>query len=231
MGAIVIVGCGGIGSALFQDIARTNTDGYPIVLIDGDRVEGKNIERQHFSKNQIGMYKSEALAMTANSALGICDCKYITSYLGTGDNYLKGVELLTEAFGNNGYYGANILVGCVDNHPARLTMEKFCISTFRRTWYIDCANSVVDGEVVYTTNGKNSCYRSDLDPNVLIDKSHDPTEATCSDEIQEGDTQRLVTNRKAAIIALELIHKIQEGKLSNSGVCYFNEAVIKRDLS
>jgi len=57
---ITIIGCGGVGSNLAQMFVRQNsTDA--ITLVDFDIVEPKNIARQFFFKEQIGMKKTEAL--------------------------------------------------------------------------------------------------------------------------------------------------------------------------
>ena len=62
---IAIVGTGGTGGNLIPLVARMLSATYlntTLLLIDGDRVEEKNLKRQPFSKRDIGMNKARALA-------------------------------------------------------------------------------------------------------------------------------------------------------------------------
>ena len=64
---IFVVGCGGTGSNYIKELARylaTNNDydvNANIILIDGDVVEEKNLERQSFVKEDLFMNKAEAM--------------------------------------------------------------------------------------------------------------------------------------------------------------------------
>lgn len=54
-----IAGCGGLGSNCAVALARTGIG--RLVLIDYDRVEESNLNRQYFFREQVGEYKAEAL--------------------------------------------------------------------------------------------------------------------------------------------------------------------------
>jgi sulfur carrier protein ThiS adenylyltransferase len=54
-----IAGCGGLGSNCAVALARTGIG--KLVLIDHDRVEESNLNRQYFFREQVGEYKAEAL--------------------------------------------------------------------------------------------------------------------------------------------------------------------------
>lgn len=228
MTSILIIGAGGIGSALFQDICRVygNRKDINIYLMDGDRVEGKNVARQHFAKHQIGDNKAEALCVTASTALGLTNCYFCPEYLPTED--IDAAEKLIIQCVTS--HKRLIVIGCVDNHPTRTMLEsvlaRWGVFEDGRPWhYIDCANSENSGEVV-VCNNRNVIFRSVYDPNVKVDKSGDPNK--CSTEIQKGNIQTLFTNRKAAIIALELIHDILENRKSLHGIVYFQRSIISR---
>ncbi|MBR3880521.1 MAG: sulfur carrier protein ThiS adenylyltransferase ThiF [Mailhella sp.] len=57
---IGIAGCGGLGSNVAMMLARSGIGAF--VLIDGDRVERSNLNRQHFFPQHIGQSKVSALA-------------------------------------------------------------------------------------------------------------------------------------------------------------------------
>jgi sulfur carrier protein ThiS adenylyltransferase len=55
-----IAGCGGLGSNAAVALARAGIG--KLILVDGDRVEASNLNRQHFFANDIGRLKVDALA-------------------------------------------------------------------------------------------------------------------------------------------------------------------------
>ncbi len=60
MASVGIVGCGGVGSHLAYMISK-DQDVHHLLLIDHDKVELKNLERQLFFPEDVGKYKSAAL--------------------------------------------------------------------------------------------------------------------------------------------------------------------------
>jgi sulfur carrier protein ThiS adenylyltransferase len=57
---IGIAGCGGLGSNCAMHLVRSGFNRF--VLVDFDRVEFSNLNRQAFFNDQVGQYKAEALA-------------------------------------------------------------------------------------------------------------------------------------------------------------------------
>jgi hypothetical protein len=224
--AVIIVGAGGIGSALFQDLCRFLPHTIDIHLVDGDTVEGKNVQRQMFSKRHLDRNKAECLAETATTALGQDRIYYHAHYLENP----KQLGQIAE------HYDRVILVGCVDNHPARRIMEEFVGSVSeheyfeRDVYYIDCANEETRGEVVAVNVGVcgiNGTFRSERDPSVLTDDHGDPLKASCTQQLDAGNVQVLYTNRTAAILALKLISYYLKGEV-HVGICYFSDVHIDR---
>lgn len=56
---IGIAGCGGIGSNVAMFLVRAGVDNFK--LVDFDKIEESNLNRQFYFKEQIGKYKSEVL--------------------------------------------------------------------------------------------------------------------------------------------------------------------------
>lgn len=219
--AVIIVGAGGIGSCLFQDLCRFLPHTLDIHLMDGDQVEGKNLQRQHFSKRDMGRNKAEALAEKASVAIGLDRVYYHPAYL-TNPNQLERI--------GRQYKQGVILVGAVDNHPARRHMEQFVREFDLTVYYVDCANEESRGEVVAVYRERHGIagrFRSELDPAVLTDSTGDPTQASCTQQLDAGNVQVLYTNRKAAILALELIGAHMKGD-TRVGITYFRECTTPR---
>ena len=56
---IIAVGAGGVASYLFPALSKTfNLSGY---LIDGDKLEKHNLDRQMFNPQDVGKFKAESL--------------------------------------------------------------------------------------------------------------------------------------------------------------------------
>lgn len=224
---VIIVGCGGIGSALFQDLTRFLPLDINIHLMDGDTAEGKNVHRQMFSKSHLGRNKAMALAATANTALGQNRNIHHAHFL----EDVEQLKLIAR------HYDSLILAGCVDNHPARRVMEAFVTDAVdheyhqRTVFYVDCANEETKGEVVAVYVDRfgeiHGSLRSVYDPAVLTDDRGDPLKKSCNQQLDEGNRQVLATNRKAAICALELIDAHLKGE-TPAGIVYFRECKVPR---
>lgn len=218
--AVILVGAGGIGSALFQDLCRFLRHDIDIHLMDGDTVEGRNLQRQMFSVKHSGLNKARCLAETATKALGQNRIYHHGYYLD------EPAQL--ERIGR--HYRQVILVGAVDNHPARRVMEAWVKTQGKPTYYVDCANEESHGEVVAVVayGGQvTGQLRSEMDPSVLTDDTGDPTKTSCTEQLDAGNVQVLYTNRKAAILALELINYYLKGE-ARVGIVYFRECRTER---
>ena len=56
---VYIIGCGGVGAWLAHALTKTlDPEKFKLVLMDGDTIEDKNIDRQLFNTDQIGMPKN-----------------------------------------------------------------------------------------------------------------------------------------------------------------------------
>jgi len=58
---IYIIGAGGVGSWLAPAMCKLVGPSH-VVIVDGDKLEEKNLDRQLFSTDEIGEFKSDALA-------------------------------------------------------------------------------------------------------------------------------------------------------------------------
>ena len=114
---IAIIGCGGLGCSL--GIALGSSGIGTIHLIDFDKVEIHNIHRQiAFTKEDIGVYKCEALARTIEAR-----SDFVVTKPFTGD---------FEAFSKTGIV-PDLIIDATDNLPVRATIDTFAKSV-QRPW-------------------------------------------------------------------------------------------------
>ena len=95
---IAICGLGGLGSHIAIALARTGIG--HLHLIDFDRVDLTNLNRQNYNVHQIGLYKTEALQETLTTIAPYCEIRIDTIKI-TSENIaalLKQDMIICEAF-------------------------------------------------------------------------------------------------------------------------------------
>ena len=97
---VAVCGLGGLGSNIAIALARAGIG--KLLLIDFDRVDITNLHRQQYKVNQIGCYKTEALAEILLEIAPYTEIKAVTAKI-TEENFadlLKGADVVCEAFDN-----------------------------------------------------------------------------------------------------------------------------------
>ena len=95
---VAICGLGGIGSNIAITLARAGIG--KLILIDFDCVDITNLHRQQYKADQIGMYKSDALADNLREIAPYIELEAHTERI-TEDNVLtllKDADIICEAF-------------------------------------------------------------------------------------------------------------------------------------
>lgn len=177
-----IIGCGGVGSWLAPSlcllVGREN-----VVLVDGDTLEKKNLNRQLFDEDKIGEFKSFLLSQKYG-------CESIPEW------YPHTIE----------HNPRDWLFVCADNNPARLAALEACDRY--RCQCIVAANETTSSEAYYyrprwkgTKVDPRSYY-----PELVTDHSGDPMArgAGCTGEAQEMNRQLVSANFSAASLAQNL---------------------------
>ena len=120
--AVAICGLGGLGSNIAFALARAGVG--RLILIDFDRVDLSNLHRQQYRADQVGQYKTEALAENLRQA-----APYITldthTEKNTEENYqalLKEADVICEAF-DDAQAKAMLVNGVLETMP-----EKFLVA-------------------------------------------------------------------------------------------------------
>ncbi len=95
---VAVCGLGGLGSNIAIALARAGVG--RLILIDFDRVELSNLNRQQYKVSQLGMFKTEAMA---KNLLEIAPYLHLTKYScrvkpENARRLLAGADLVCEAF-------------------------------------------------------------------------------------------------------------------------------------
>lgn len=181
-----IIGCGGVGSWLAEALVRLIPNKDRLVLVDGDTIERKNLDRQMFSEDQIGSNKAVALA----EKLG---CRRIPSW------FSESAFPVTDG---------DWLFGCVDNNPARKSILNCC--DMFGCYAIVASNETHSSEAwVYYPSWKghpDKDPRINHAPGILSDHSGNPMAAAigCTGEAQAQNRQLVTANFMAAALAAHL---------------------------
>lgn len=233
---ILIIGVGGTGGCLFTKIARflAGTEfenmSVSVRIMDGDFVETKNLGRQPFSDEDIGMNKAVALAAAAEETLGIRVTAYPAYLKPDNVNILK--ERLTEDYSDSN--NIRIVVGAVDNHACRKILHDFFMKyrSSEKLFYIDTANEDYCGEVVIgkRTYGKiEAPDRAHYYPEILTDEGKAVYEMSC-EELNQSRPQHLATNSMVADATFSYIAQlISAGKFAHEargGIIYVDAGQI-----
>lgn len=181
---LCLIGCGGVGSWLAPALCKLHGQ-RNLTLIDGDRLEKKNLDRQLFDETQIGKNKSAALGEKYG-------CEWLEAWFRAGLLELSSHDWL---------------LVCVDNHPARLASLEECDRTGCRA--IIAANETWSAEAFFYQSRWQS---TPLDPRVYYpelrtSRANDPRAAAigCTGEAQADNPQLASANLMAASLLLQLL--------------------------
>lgn len=136
---VVVVGCGGTGSALCAGLAHLHNSmralGHPglhVTVVDGDTVSSSNSVRQPFSANDVGQGKAALLVSRINHFWGLA-WEAMSVHLEPGHRLAS----------------SDLVISCVDTRRARRTVRTV---TERQgcgvTFVLDTGNDATTGQVV-----------------------------------------------------------------------------------
>ena len=139
---ITVVGCGGTGGFVAEGLCRLFQGRQAtIVLVDHDRVEPHNLLRQNFYPEDVGRFKSQALADRLARAYRR-PVGYSVYAFREEDSRSDGGR-----YPGLPSYGNSLLIGCADNAAARRAMAESLPGDPRR-WLIDAGNDTNWGQVL-----------------------------------------------------------------------------------
>jgi molybdopterin/thiamine biosynthesis adenylyltransferase len=200
---VIVIGCGGIGSWLIPPLLRflmaAKWKGQ-VHLIDGDRYEIKNEDRQDFTEEGRGQNKAEAQAIMYVP-------RYPTMFISAHSEYVSDDNV------DSLIVNDSVVFVCVDNHPARARIDRRA-SQLDTVCVISAGNEESDGNVTVSLRRSGMTISEPLvvrHPEVGETKEHDRA-AGCEDLIEEGNIQLLSTNFMAAAIQLMTLQQLWDPK-------------------
>lgn len=218
--SLLVVGSGGTGTYFLKEISRFlsgNTAAAnmisKMVICDGDIVEGKNLSRQCFSSEDIGRKKAVVMAEILNLSFQLNWSAY--------PKYLSDISDMDKFFPKDSK-NVPVIIGCVDNHGARLLMEDF-FSQRKDCIYFDAANEFSNGEAVFAYKADDIVLgpcRSSYFPDILKGDTRNVTDISC-EELNQVEPQHILANMAAGMQLLSAFINLLNGK-ATPGVTYFN---------
>ncbi len=232
---IILVGAGGTGSYAAPALARLAFEliergrEVNLTIIDPDAVEANNIPRSNFCRAEVGRYKAQTLAERLTLAWGM--------KIGYANEKLCYEKHLKNDAGS--YRQLTVLVGCVDNHEARLEInrclteaERYVSTSAPNTWWIDGGNGKSSGQVLIgSTNkmfepkqalGSASLCRMLPSPTIqhpelltnqeIVPKRTENKRVSCPELIRLGEQSLNINNR----VAVEINQMLTELLLTNN---------------
>ncbi len=127
--SVAICGLGGLGSNIAIMLARAGIG--RLHLIDYDKVDLSNLNRQQYAVSQLGMYKTQALADTLKAIAPYCEVVTDTVRV-TEDNIeelLRGEQIICEAF-DQAEAKAMLVNGVIEHFPEKYLLSGSGMSGF-----------------------------------------------------------------------------------------------------
>lgn len=232
---VVCIGAGGTGTFFLKEFARFMAayqlrefdKAINLAIVDGDHVEGKNLERQAYLEEDINENKAVTMATAIKENFALKQVKAFPMYI---DTLQQLVHIFESQHRDNNrlflsqYKNIDVLIGCSDNHRIRQVMHNFFMQHKKTVIYYDSANEYSNGEVVFAGRHEGRLLgrpRADYFEDVLTDKSPQASEISCS-EMNVSAPQHLATNMMAGNLLLCKLMKLISDNELDFGIAFFD---------
>ena len=209
---ITLCGCGGTGSHLASGLAtlalalKEKDVQAGLVFIDPDDVEPKNVGRQLFISHEVGKPKAAVLADRLYLAYNVVPSTYLRPFDGS----------FTTVWDNC----LNVIIGAVDNAPARKLVAQAVERAKGQLWWLDCGNKNHSGQIALGNTVDPRRWKPALGmvdslpaPHIvypdLVKAPKKVKAVSCAD----APEQSLMVNRMVAAWALSLLNDFLLGQL------------------
>jgi len=201
---VLLVGCGGTGGFLAEGLCRVLPPHARLILVDHDRVEERNLVRQNFTSQDIGRFKSEALAYNLARKSG------------------RPVAYSIFPVAMMDFNWAGLMLGCVDNGPARRDIaRKMEDHAYYSRWWLDAGNGENYGQILIGSQRSRLLHSFEQEsetclalplPTIQMPTllAQAPRTRSCAEAVAAGD-QGPTINQVMAALVLEVVRRIIEG--------------------
>jgi PRTRC genetic system ThiF family protein len=212
--SVALIGAGGSGSAIFNELIRLDTtlnaldtqSGLDVTVFDGSNVSHANITRQTFFVSQIGSNKADALVWSSNNLHG-------KQWQAVPKHFIADQKTLEKY---------DIIITALDRPSVRYEISK-AASMYSKTLWLDMGNDATEGQVVLgelkRSASKELPHICDLyDYSQLSDK--DALIKSCSAE-ESISRQELGVNQFAARIGAQVLwNALRHGSIESHGAMF-----------
>jgi len=152
---VLIVGVGGVGSVVAEMLTRCGIG--KLLLFDYDKVELANMNRLFFRPEQSGMSKVDASEATLRGINPDVEFEVYNHNITTTSNYEHLLDRISHG-GIDGKQPVDLILGCVDNYAARMTINQAC-NELGQTWMESgVSENAVSGHIQLMVPGRYACF-------------------------------------------------------------------------
>ena len=145
---VAVVGVGGVGSVAAEMLTRCGVG--KLILFDYDKVEMANMNRLFFQPHQAGLSKVLAAKHTLENINPDVQIEVFNYNITTVDNFKHFCSTISD--------GVDLVLACVDNFEARVSINKAC-NKLNQVWMESgVAENAVSGHIQYLIPGCSACF-------------------------------------------------------------------------
>lgn len=153
--SVAVVGIGGVGSVTAEMLTRCGIG--KLLLFDYDKVELANMNRLFFQPHQAGLSKVAAAENTLHRINPDVIFESHNYNITTMDNFQHFMSRL-EKGGKIEGERVNLVLSCVDNFEARMTINTAC-NELRQKWIESgVSENAVSGHIQFVNPGESACF-------------------------------------------------------------------------
>lgn len=149
---VVIVGVGGVGAVVAEMLTRCGIG--KLILFDYDDVELANMNRLFYTPSQVGQPKVEAAKETLNRINPQVQVDAVNG------NICKDYATFYDRICHGGMHGGKVdlVLSCVDNYAARVTINKACCQADQIWMNSGVAENATSGQIQTCIPGITGCF-------------------------------------------------------------------------
>ncbi|KAK1444701.1 ubiquitin-activating enzyme E1 like protein [Babesia gibsoni] len=149
---VIVVGVGGVGAVVAEMLTRCGIG--KLILFDYDDVELANMNRLFYTPNQVGQTKVEAARDTLGRINPQVQVETVYS------NICKDYEAFYNRISNGALGGGKVdlVLSCVDNYAARVTINKACCQADQIWMNSGVAENATSGQIQTCIPGITGCF-------------------------------------------------------------------------
>jgi ubiquitin-like modifier-activating enzyme 5 len=153
-----VVGVGGVGSMAAEMLVRCGVG--RLYLYDFDTVELANMNRMFFTPADVGRFKVDAAKKSLDQiSQGNCEIFTRNGNICSIPVYLELVEnIKSEQQSHEGDLRGILVLCCVDNYAARVTLNKICLETQQVWLESGVSETAMSGHVQLVNPGYSACF-------------------------------------------------------------------------